>query len=234
MPDIISRSEAKVAGLKHYFTNTPCKHGHLSKRRIDNNCCVECCRLSSKLYNQKNQESISKYQIQYRSTHKEEAAEYNRHYQRDNREQLDLYWANYRKRNKEYLNNYWRNRHHSNSAYKNWYVRYRKQYYLTNRTIILSKAKYYRIHNPDKVAANTSQRRSSKNRAVPLWFEKELVDNIYTKAQELSNTLNCNIQVDHIIPLNSPTVCGLHCWTNLQLLEQSLNGSKGNNYQSDW
>jgi 5-methylcytosine-specific restriction endonuclease McrA len=38
----LAKSEARVAGLKHYFTGIPCKHGHVSKRFLSNGQCVEC------------------------------------------------------------------------------------------------------------------------------------------------------------------------------------------------
>lgn len=40
--NIISRKEAKKKGLAHYFTGKPCKHGHISKRRVSNSTCFEC------------------------------------------------------------------------------------------------------------------------------------------------------------------------------------------------
>jgi predicted CoA-binding protein len=45
-----------------------------------------------------------------------------------------------------------------------------------------------------------------------------------------------SLDVDHIIPLNpkDQSVCGLHCWANLQILDKSLNLIKGSKYQTDW
>lgn len=40
----ISRSEAKVAGLKRYFTGTPCARGHISERSVVNCRCLACDR----------------------------------------------------------------------------------------------------------------------------------------------------------------------------------------------
>lgn len=42
---IITRKEAKLLGLRRYFTGLPCKHGHIAQREISNGCCVECKRI---------------------------------------------------------------------------------------------------------------------------------------------------------------------------------------------
>lgn len=39
---IISRADAKRAGLKYYFTGKPCKHGHVSERKSVNGDCYAC------------------------------------------------------------------------------------------------------------------------------------------------------------------------------------------------
>jgi 5-methylcytosine-specific restriction endonuclease McrA len=47
MPDLISRSEAKAAGLTRYFTGKPCSNGHLCERMVTNQDCVDCMRARS-------------------------------------------------------------------------------------------------------------------------------------------------------------------------------------------
>ncbi len=44
--EIISRKDAKSLGLTHYFTNKPCKHGHISKRFTLSGACCVCQSLS--------------------------------------------------------------------------------------------------------------------------------------------------------------------------------------------
>lgn len=39
---IISRQAAIAAGLTHYYTGTPCKYGHLDKRRLYSRDCATC------------------------------------------------------------------------------------------------------------------------------------------------------------------------------------------------
>jgi 5-methylcytosine-specific restriction endonuclease McrA len=43
--EIISREDAQAAGLKRYFTDKPCRHGHIAERKVCNKVCCECARL---------------------------------------------------------------------------------------------------------------------------------------------------------------------------------------------
>lgn len=87
--------------------------------------------------------------------------------------------------------------------------------------------KTYKEKNHGKVLSWLANYRAKKIKAIPLWFEKDLVAKVYKKAKEWG------FEVDHIVPLNSEIVCGLHCWANLQLLNTSLNSSKKNRYWPD-
>jgi hypothetical protein len=40
--EIISRDDAKAAGLTHYFTGQPCKHGHVAVRYVCDHACFDC------------------------------------------------------------------------------------------------------------------------------------------------------------------------------------------------
>jgi 5-methylcytosine-specific restriction endonuclease McrA len=72
-----------------------------------------------------------------------------------------------------------------------------------------------------------NERRAAKMKSIPLWYNRGMVKKVYQKAKEL------NLTVDHVVPIQSSLVCGLHCWHNLQLLDQSANSSKGNHYWPD-
>lgn len=75
--------------------------------------------------------------------------------------------------------------------------------------------------------AKTARYRAAKMRAIPAWYDEEKVLTVYEKAQ------NFGMSVDHVVPLQSDIVCGLHVWENLQLLDQSINSSKCNRYWPD-
>ena len=82
----------------------------------------------------------------------------------------------------------------------------------------------WRKNNLEYDAERQRQRKARLQQAVPKWYpqEKDKIKKVYEKAKELGFT------VDHIVPLKSDLVCGLHTWANLQLLESSLNSRKRN------
>ena len=78
--------------------------------------------------------------------------------------------------------------------------------------------------NPGKVAAKEIRRKRSVAQAIPSWANIAEINAIYKTAR-----LN-GLTVDHIVPIKSPVVCGLHCESNLRLLSKSENSSKGNKW----
>ena len=45
-----TRKAAKKAGLPFYFTGKPCKHGHLSPRKVVNWTCHKCAKKSNMVW----------------------------------------------------------------------------------------------------------------------------------------------------------------------------------------
>lgn len=80
----------------------------------------------------------------------------------------------------------------------------------------------YKKRNPIKNTEYSNRRRAQKLNATPPWYEKELILMVYEKAREYG------FHVDHIVPLLSAKVCGLHCWHNLQIISPIDNYKKGN------
>jgi len=110
---------------------------------------------------------------------------------------------------------------------------YRKQYYEKNKDRKLESDKRWRWNNPDKVALYSRIRNTLLERQTPGWYEEDLVRQLYQERDALNEMYHLDLEVDHIIPLNSDTVSGLHCLANLQLINKSSNRSKGNRYQTD-
>lgn len=97
-------------------------------------------------------------------------------------------------------------------------------------------SKRYRDANPHLGRAKTAKRRAIKLRATPKWadteFEQFYLVEIYHLAQ-LRSEMGIEHHVDHIVPLISKKVCGLHCSANLQVITAPENLAKSNKYWPD-
>jgi len=113
----------------------------------------------------------------------------------------------------------------------------KKKYYQDNKDKIDIKKKAYTDKNRSKMNAYWAffgaQRRASIFRATPSWACRAKIKVIYNHASLLNCWPGDKVHVDHIVPLKSEFVCGLHCEQNLQLLSNSENSSKGNYYWPD-
>ena len=86
---IISRAEARAAGLKRYFTGKPCKNNHLSQRITTNGTCVYCSRVYGK---------------RQRERHPEKIKERLRKYRQENRSSINRTKKKWRAENRDYHN----------------------------------------------------------------------------------------------------------------------------------
>lgn len=89
----------------------------------------------------------------------------------------------------------------------------------------------YKEKNPDLYKALTSVRKRRHRKASPRWLTKEqklAMRQLYLQAMELTNLTGERYVVDHIIPLISDEVCGLHVPWNLRVITQEENLRKSN------
>ena len=121
-----------------------------------------------------------------------------------------------------------------------------KQLYAAqNRTKMAEYARIWRINNlarsrlkaaewtkanRDKKAAATAKRRAALLRATPRWASLADISRFYKLAAELTRTTGIKAHVDHIVPLQSSVVCGLHCAANLTILTEKQNKQKSNKW----
>ena len=169
-------------------------------------------------------EILKAYQIQYRKNNKDILKTSAAQWYKNNKEAVKLTGAQFYKDNKETVKirvaQYYKNNKETMDAYQ---ARVRK----THNT-------RWRVRNPDLCALWSSNRAIKLERATPCWSETEAIKIVYLKRDEYKKLYGIKFEVDHIIPIKSDTVCGLHVLANLQLLDKLLNGSKHNNYQTDW
>lgn len=93
-------------------------------------------------------------------------------------------------------------------------------------------AKEWAKANPEKRRAQNALRKATKIKATPKWADLEAIAEFYAYAVHLSKSTGILHHVDHVIPLRSSKVCGLHCETNLQVIPAEENLKKRNNFES--
>jgi hypothetical protein len=91
----------------------------------------------------------------------------------------------------------------------------------------------YRKENVGKIRTYQVVRKAGSDRATPLWANKFYIDEIYRLAKLRTKIMGFDWHVDHIVPLQSKLVCGLHCETNLCVIPAKQNQIKGNRYWPD-
>jgi len=77
---------------------------------------------------------------------------------------------------------------------------------------------------------HAAKRRDGIRKALSVWADQTKMQGFYDKAQQMSRDTGIDHHVDHIVPINSKLVCGLHNEFNLQILEGRANMSKGNRF----
>ena len=114
---------------------------------------------------------------------------------------------------------------------------YNREYYQRNRLkkleyvknqrellgprVLAENQKNYYLRNHHMMAYKKALRRSRKKLATPIWADLDKIKEVYANCPD-------NMTVDHIIPITSPLVCGLHVSWNMQYLTRSENSRKGN------
>ena len=157
-----------------------------------------------KIYYQKNKESIEARQCKWREENREKVILYVARWQRKNPEKKRLYNKRWRESHTEYIEN---NKEHHRFLCRLW-----------------------ELNNPEKHNASQARRRASKIFATPIWADEKAINWIYLEAVRLTRETGIKHVVDHIIPLQGKSVCGLHVENNLRVIPEIENLKKGNRY----
>jgi hypothetical protein len=93
------------------------------------------------------------------------------------------------------------------------------------------KSDYAKRHSATYRAYGANYRAVKLNATVPYdEFNEFAINETYDLCKLRSKMLGVVFHVDHIVPLVSDKVCGLHTFANLQILEGVANRSKGNRH----
>jgi superfamily II RNA helicase len=120
-------------------------------------------------------------------------------------------------------------------AAKKWYqenkehrYQYNAEYYAQDREQQLARRAAWAKDNPGKVNALISKRTHRINNQTPPWANLDAIREIYERAATLTQETGIKHHVDHMIPIQGKTVCGLHWEGNLQILTATENQKKSN------
>ena len=121
--------------------------------------------------------------------------------------------------------------------------KYRRTHYVKNRDGVLARGRKYKAENREDVNAKSAaywrahpelnrfhraNRRAAEKRATPSWADQSKIMVFYEQAVRLTEQTGIPHHVDHIYPLRSEIMCGLHVEANLQILPGAINQSKKN------
>lgn len=118
-----------------------------------------------------------------------------------------------------------------------------RRYYEANKELVKAKAsarsvgerrkhrKAWKQRNPEVTQISTNAWKRRAREATPSWLTPEQraeITAIYAKARAMTKATGVKYVVDHIVPLRSEEVCGLHVPWNLQILTHNDNCAKSN------
>lgn len=169
--------------------------------------CKACHSSAQKAYYEANKEQYATWY----EANKERLADYNKAYYEANKEREAARKKAYYEANKE-----------RQAAYRE-----------ANKERRAASMKAWQQANPDKVNAKVARRRAFKLQATPSWANSKAISEFYECAFAFKLYTGLEYHVDHIVPLKSKLVCGLHCESNLQVLEARTNLGKGNRWWPD-
>lgn len=118
-----------------------------------------------------------------------------------------------------------------------------RRYYEKNKELVIAKAstrppeerrvarRTWKAKNPESVQVSTNAWKRRAREAAPRWLtqeQKKHIAAIYVQARALTKATGIKHVVDHIVPLRSEVVCGLHVPWNLQIMTHNENCAKSN------
>jgi hypothetical protein len=147
---------------------------------------------------------------------------------------LKVEWEQGNIKRAEYFRQY-NKRENVKDRKNDWYFANREKVIQTAATRPKAVLREYRNawkrNNQLQIRADTKARRRKHRQATPPWLtrrQKSEIRQIYQIAITMTKTTGEQYVVDHIVPLRSEFVCGLHVPWNLRVITQEENLKKSN------
>lgn len=102
------------------------------------------------------------------------------------------------------------------------------------RSKLSAKALIHLANVRGRYVAGLAIKRAMRYNALPSWANRKEIRLIYIKAQLKHLVTGKNYEIDHIVPLYSKKVCGLHVPWNLRIISKRLNRIKSNHFTSQY
>lgn len=206
-------TEVSIPGrkAKFFMPAIPCKHGHLSPRYATNGTCLECRTITQAKF----AESHPDVKKQYYRANKQKMDARKKVWKLNHRDHVNAQTCGYYRANPK--------AHHERVAV----------WVKENPDKAKATRDCWRAENKARLNAQQANRRSVKLLATPKWANQAYLQLFYVMAKEETTRLSRPVEVDHIVPLRHPLVCGLHCENNLQLMFESDNKRKSNKHWPD-
>lgn len=220
---VVSRAEAKDAGLARYFTGNPCKHGHISERFTKCTHCVQCeidrgeaRKPAQREYRKANAERFRAYSAAYRAANPEKVVKWNKDIQ-------ERWGAEaWRLRSK-----IWREQNHERA------LAYDRRYRIDNPEKVKEARRKWSQANPDAVVALRNRRKAKKVAGGS--YTKHQIAELHKKQRYRCAACGCSTKkkrhADHIIPLK---LGGSNDITNIQILCPLCNMRKNAKHPIDF
>lgn len=106
-----------------------------------------------------------------------------------------------------------------------------RSYNISNRERRKETSKKHYELNKEKYFEKYHKRRAAKEKAVPKWYgelDKFIIEEMYDLCRMKEKMFDIPFEIDHIIPIQNDTVCGLHWHENWQILTRAENRRKSN------
>lgn len=177
-----------------------------------------------------NKEKISTANAEYRASHLEATKARNAEYWRKNRERLRVHRKDYNIRNADRIREANARYYAANKPQlSDINARYRR----ANTPKIREYQRTWYLANKPVAYAAAARRRAAKLQATPAWANEFFIQEAYSLAKLREKVCGGKWHVDHVVPLKSPLVCGLHVEHNLRVVPAAVNLAKKNYYWPD-
>lgn len=181
----------------------------------------------SKIYYQENKEKMNAAMKEYYKENKNNILTSSKKYRERTKDKKRINDKVYYELHKEKILAYGKDWRGSNKEKKQ---ESNRRWYEGNKERVRLSSRIWGKNNRDKKAKMLADYRANKFQATSSWGNKKYISLFYKFAKLEQERIGEAVHVDHIVPIRSKHVCGLHNEDNLQLLTAADNYTKNNHH----